>query len=53
MERCEGGDDAAIQQTVKESRVRKRYTFPELLSGMTPDREHPLEDDGPKGEEVI
>ena len=32
---------------------RRRFTLDELLAGMTPDREHPLEDDGRRGEESL
>ena len=32
---------------------RRRFTLDELLAGMTPEREHPLEDDGPRGEELL
>ena len=32
---------------------RRRFTLDELLAGMTPEREHPLEDDGPQGEELL
>ena len=32
---------------------RRRFTLDELLAGMTPGREHPLEDDGPRGEEAL
>ena len=32
---------------------RRRFTLNELLAGMTPEREHPLEDDGPRGEELL
>ena len=32
---------------------RRRFTLEELLAGMTPEREHPLEDDEPLGEELI
>ena len=35
------------------TRSRRRFTLEELLEGMTPDREHPLEDDAPRGEEII
>jgi antitoxin MazE len=34
-------------------RSRRRFTLDELVSQMTPEREHRLEDDGPKGEELI
>ena len=32
---------------------RRRFTLDELLAGMTPAREHPLEDDDPRGEELL
>lgn len=32
---------------------RRRFTHEELLKGMTPDREHPIEDDWPIGEELL
>lgn len=32
---------------------RRRLTLEELLAGMTPEREHPLEDDGPTGSELL
>ena len=32
---------------------RRHFTLEELLAGMTPEREHVLEDDGPMGEELI
>jgi antitoxin component of MazEF toxin-antitoxin module len=35
------------------TRSRRHFTLDELLAGMTPEREPPLEDDGPRGEEVI
>ncbi|HKO10252.1 MAG TPA: AbrB/MazE/SpoVT family DNA-binding domain-containing protein [Alphaproteobacteria bacterium] len=35
------------------TRSRRRFTLDELLAGMTPEREHRLEDDGPQGEEMI
>lgn len=35
------------------TRASRRFTLDELLDGMTPDREHRLEDDGSKGEELI
>jgi hypothetical protein len=30
-----------------------RLTLEELVARMTPENEHPLEDDGPRGEEMI
>ncbi|HEX3884097.1 MAG TPA: AbrB/MazE/SpoVT family DNA-binding domain-containing protein [Stellaceae bacterium] len=32
---------------------RRRFTLEELLAGMTPDKKHPLEDDGPVGKELL
>lgn len=32
---------------------RRRFTIEELVAGMSPEREHPLEDDGPVGEELL
>lgn len=32
---------------------RRRFTIAELVAGMTPDNEHPFEDDGPVGRELI
>jgi len=32
---------------------RRRFTLEELLAGMTPDKQHPLEDDGPVGKELL
>jgi hypothetical protein len=31
----------------------RRFTIEELVAGMTPENEHPLEDDWPVGEELI
>jgi antitoxin MazE len=45
----EASDDGRIIIT----RSRRRFTLDELLAGMTPDREHVLEDDGPAGEESL
>ena len=45
----EASDDGIITIT----RSRRRFTLDELLAGMTPEREHPLEDDGPSGAEMI
>jgi antitoxin MazE len=42
-------DDGRIIVT----RSRRRFTLEELVAGMTPDREHPLEDDGPAGDEKL
>jgi antitoxin MazE len=35
------------------TRSRRRFTLDELIAQMTPEREHPLEDDGPVGGELI
>jgi antitoxin MazE len=35
------------------SRSKRHFTLDELLAGMTPEREHPLEDDAPRGEEIL
>lgn len=35
------------------SRSRRRFTLEELVAGMTPEREHPLEDDEARGEEAL
>jgi antitoxin MazE len=35
------------------SRSRRHFTLDELVAEMTPDREHPLEDDGPRGSELL
>jgi antitoxin MazE len=45
----EACDDGRIIIT----RSRRRFTLEELLAGMTPEREHVLEDDGPRGEEIL
>jgi antitoxin MazE len=45
----EASDDGRIIIT----RSRRRFTLDELLAGMTPEREHALDDDGPRGEEII
>ncbi len=45
----EASDDGRIIVT----RSRRRFTLDELVAGMTPEREHPLEDDAPKGEEIV
>lgn len=45
----EASDDGRIVIT----RSRRRFTLEELLARMTPEREHPLEDDEPRGEEII
>lgn len=45
--------EAAEDGRIIITRSRRRFTLDELLAGMTPDREHALEDDGPRGEEII
>jgi antitoxin MazE len=45
----EAADDGRIIVT----RSRRRFTLDELLAGMTPEREHALEEDPPQGEEII
>jgi antitoxin MazE len=42
-------DDGRIVVT----RSKRHFTLEELLAGMTPEREHRLEDDEPRGEEVL
>ena len=46
---AEASDDGRIIIT----RSRRRFTLDELLAGMTPEREHDLEDDGPTGTETL
>lgn len=45
----EGFEDGRIVVTPS----RRRFTIEELVAGMTPENEHPLEDDGPVGDELI
>lgn len=45
----EGFADGRIVVT----RSKRRFTLEELLEGMTPDRQHPMEDDWPVGEELL
>ena len=45
----EGYSDGRIVVTPS----KRRFTLEELLEGMTPDREHPMEDDWPTGEELL
>ena len=45
----EAFDDGRIIIT----RSRRHFSLDELLADMTPDREHPLEDDGPRGSENL
>jgi antitoxin MazE len=35
------------------TRARRRFTLDELLAGMTPEREHALDDDEPRGQELL
>jgi len=45
--------EAAEDGRIIVSRSRRRFTLDELLAGMTPDRAHALEDDPPRGEEIL
>jgi antitoxin MazE len=45
--------DATRDGRIVISRSRRRFTLEELLAEMKPSRQHVLEDDGPKGSEVI
>jgi antitoxin MazE len=45
----EARDDGALLIT----KSQRRYTLEELVAGMTPDREHPLIDDAPRGDELL
>jgi antitoxin MazE len=45
----EACDDGRIIIT----RSRRRFTLDELLAGMTPEREHRLDDDVPQGDELL
>ncbi|MGH7076269.1 MAG: AbrB/MazE/SpoVT family DNA-binding domain-containing protein [Stellaceae bacterium] len=45
--------EAAEDGKIIITRSRRRFTLDELIAGMTPAREHSIEDDGPKGEEII
>jgi antitoxin MazE len=45
----EASDDGRIIVT----RSRRRFTLAELVKGMTPEREHVLEDDAPRGDELL
>jgi antitoxin MazE len=45
--------EAADDGRIIISRSRRRFALEELLVGMTPEREHVLEDDGPQGAELI
>lgn len=45
--------EADAQGRIIISRSRRRFTLDELVAGMTPEREHRLEDDGPQGEEIL
>ena len=35
------------------SRSHRRFTLDELLKGMTPDRQHPMDDAPPRGHELL
>jgi antitoxin MazE len=45
--------EAAEDGRIVITRSRRRFSLDELLAGMTPEREHRLDDDGPFGEEII
>lgn len=45
--------DATRDGRIVISRSRRRFTLDELLSEMKPSRQHKLEDDGPKGSEIV
>ena len=45
--------DATRDGRIVISRSRRRFTLEELLAGMKPARQHKLEDDGPRGAEII
>jgi antitoxin MazE len=45
--------EAADDGRIIISRSRRRFALEELLAGMIPEREHRLEDDDAKGEEII
>jgi antitoxin MazE len=45
--------EAAEDGRIVITRSRRRFSLDELLAGMTPEREHRLDDDGPLGEEII
>jgi antitoxin component of MazEF toxin-antitoxin module len=47
------GIEAAEDGRIVITRSRRRFSLDELLAGMTPEREHRLDDDGPLGEEII
>jgi hypothetical protein len=53
MDATDDGKDAMQKGEAPPSTARRRFTLEELLAGMTPESEHPLEDDGPQGEELI
>ena len=46
IEACEDG-------RIIVTRSRRHFTLGELLEGMTPEREHVLEDDAPRGDEIL
>jgi antitoxin MazE len=45
--------EAAEDGRIIISRSRRRFTMDELLAGMTHEKEHSLDDDGPRGAELI
>jgi antitoxin MazE len=45
--------EAAKDGRLMLTRAPRRYSLDDLLSGMTPDRQHDLQDDDPRGSEVI
>lgn len=45
--------DAAGDGTIVVSRSHRRFTLDELLKEMTPERQHRLEDDPPRGAELL
>lgn len=45
--------EASADGKIIVTRSRRRFTLDELTVQMTPEREHRLEDDGPRGEELL
>ena len=45
--------DATRDGRIIISRARRHFTLEELLAQMKPSRQHTLEDDGPRGAEII
>lgn len=45
--------DATRDGRIVISRSRRRFTLEDLLAEMKPSRQHPLEDDAPRGAEII